>query len=1223
MQFFSALMAYLESVLPFTMTPLPRIRSERRLPAEKLGDAARLHGQRRTAQRLTVAAAGLVFLLGLPAPARAAEPVVEFVEGLRNRNYFDVALTYLDQMAADPHVSAEVKALIPYEKAVTLKEGIKVIRTPELKSQQLDQAIAELETFVQKSPDHPLAAQANTQRALIILEKAKTEIWQSESPSNQNKKGEFQGRARALVKQARDIFQTAFNQHEANFKAFPVHIDKDKDRKRYDERSDAEIRYIIGLLHLAQCTYEEAQTYDRTDPEFKTLLTTASKEFEAIHAKFRSMVAGLHARMMQGKCFEEQDEIGKALGIYNEILGHPGTSASLRVLQNQVLHFRLICLNHEQRKDYLLVMAEADEWIKSPANKRELRSMHGLGIRWELVRALEAQGDDRTTPADEKERLYRQALTHANYVNKPIGPYKDKSTFIISMLRGKLGRGEKDPEDFETAYGIARGDIAKIKPMQEDIKAAVAAGKPPEDIDRLKQDLQAFLEETTRMLTLALRLADKDAEIEKVHHARYLLSYVYFLSHRSYEAAVLSEYVSRLSLNSQTSIGLDAAFLSLMAFNQAYRESPKEYRDTDLILIQKACEHLTKNWPQSDSANDARMILGDIYKQLARPVEAARWYGEVPSSAPKYPEAQLAAGQAYWNGYLTSILTPAEQRPSAETITEWQTQAETHLLNGINQTKQTLADAAAPPDEYIGAKLTLAQVWLNKGQYQEAIGLLTADPHSVIKAIDVADENQRPKSGIQSADIASLAYQLLLRGYVGTQQIDLARQTMQQLETVGGKGEHVTEIYKQLGQKIEEELKTLKASGNIERFTSVRTSLEAFLNDLSARPDQTFGSMFWMAETYFGLAQGMDDDLAKADEYYNKASDQYTKILERDQQQPDFVTDQRATGIKLRLVNCKRRQKDFPQAEKYVKEIVTAQPKALDAQVEASLVYQEWAASSPDRFAEHYALAINGSPKDAAPYIWGWANLGNMLQRSIEAGTKNKDFEKTYIEARYNSAYCRHQLGLKQSNNAKKTVELDRAKMEIEAFAATAANVDDDAWARFDNLYKQVLADLGQTPVPLERPKVIAPAPSGNAVADANDASPQVKTRGKEKKGPAPAPPPAGSSMPMIIMLAVGAVGIAGGAVYFFSKPKKGYTARQAAAAPVMIALPGAAAAPVKRSRLATAAAAVKSEGAAVATASKPLVKKSSGGSAASADAASGKPAAPRPTKPKPPPQNT
>ncbi|MFN0196035.1 MAG: hypothetical protein ACKVT0_04775 [Planctomycetaceae bacterium] len=1176
----------------------------------------------------------LIALLGmLTSSARAKEPVIEFVEALRGREYFDYALIYLDQIAADPNTSAELKELVPYQKAVTLMEGAKTLRTPDAQTQQLDQAMAELEKFAQASPNHPLAGQANSERAHILLNKARAEIWQARSPNNQNKKEEFQARARQFVQQGRTIFQTAHDQHQTYFKSFPVYIDEQKDKDKYDERGKAELRYIRALLDLATCTYEEAQTYDKTAPEYKTILTNASKEFEEIHTKYRSLVAGLHARMWQGKCFEEQDEIGKALGIYNEILGHPGDSLSLKNLQAQVKQFRLICLNHEQRNDFQLVIQEADEWISFPGNRRALRSNVGLGIRWELVRALDSLSESREIANDDKEKLYRQALVHANFINRYPGQYKDVSTFIISQLRGKLGRGEKDPEDFETAYGMARTDIKKVKSFQDEIKAAVEAGKPAADIDKVKQDLRAHLDETGRLLKLALRLTDKETEIDKIHHARYLLAYVYYLSRMNYEAAVLAEFVSQHALKSQSPIALDAAYLSVIAFVQAYNDSPAEFKESDLTLIQKACQHVTANWPQTDTANDARMTLGQIYSQLKQPVDAARWYSEIPENAPQYPKAQLAAGQAYWNGYLNAAILAAELRPTPETLAEWQTKAESHLQSGINQTKGALPETAAAPDEYIAAKISLTQVWLNKGLYKEAIDLLSVEPHSVIKAITVADEAQRPPKGLQSADMASLAYQLLLRGYVGTQQIDQARQTMQQLESVGGKGEHVTEIYKQLGQKIEEELKTLKASGNQERLTAVRSSLETFLNDLSTRPDQTYGSLIWMAETYYGLAQGMSDDPVKSTEYYNKASDQYTKILDRDAQQPEFINDQQTTGIKLRLVNCKRQQKDFEKAEEYVKEIIASSPKALDAQVEACFVYQDWGAASTDQFAKYFTQAINGSPKDKAPYIWGWVTIGNMLQRSIEAGTKNQEFTKTYNDARYYAAYCRHQLGLKQTTNAKRTVELDRAQMEIEAFASTSGTVDDEAWSRIDKLYQQVLTDLGKTPTPLPRAKAVTSlantgatkgGKSTDASTDPSTETSPTKTSAKKPKPATPPEPAGGSSLMMILMLVVGAIAVAGGSVYFFRKPHKAFQS-QLATAPATISIPKIPA--PARTRAPGAAAAGKSAGTATiapsisTTATKPAVKKP----AASADSPKQpeggptKPAAPRPAKPKPP----
>src|SRR5690606_27628082 len=109
------------------------------------------------------------------------------------------------------------------------------------------------------------------------------------------------------------------------------------------------------------CRYWEAQTFDKGTKERKDLLTTAAEEFEAIHSKYRSMIGGLFARMWQGKCFEEQDEIRIALGIYEEILGHEGKSTTMQNLKDKALRFRLICLNHEKRKDFQLTVLEGED----------------------------------------------------------------------------------------------------------------------------------------------------------------------------------------------------------------------------------------------------------------------------------------------------------------------------------------------------------------------------------------------------------------------------------------------------------------------------------------------------------------------------------------------------------------------------------------------------------------------------------------------------------------------------------------------------------------------------------------------------------------------------------------------------------------------------------------------------------------------------------------------
>ncbi len=156
--------------------------------------------------------------------------------------------------------------------------------------------------------------------------------------------------------------------------------------------------------------YEEAQTYDRGSSDNKKLLTDAANAFEKIHARYRQQLAGLYARMWQAKCFEEQDDIVKALGCYNELLQHgDGKSGpALKRLQDTVRHFRLICLNHPQRKDYQVAIQEAQDWLKD--NRGLASTKVGLGIQWEMVRAMELRAKKEETGEAERNRLNQQAL---------------------------------------------------------------------------------------------------------------------------------------------------------------------------------------------------------------------------------------------------------------------------------------------------------------------------------------------------------------------------------------------------------------------------------------------------------------------------------------------------------------------------------------------------------------------------------------------------------------------------------------------------------------------------------------------------------------------------------------------------------------------------------------------------------------------------------------------
>jgi tetratricopeptide (TPR) repeat protein len=258
-------------------------------------------------------------------------------------------------------------------------------------------------------------------------------------PDNSAKKAELQSTARDLFSQAGMIFQAEHDRQKAAYDKFDKFIPKGE-KAKYEAREQAYVLFIQAQLHLAVLMYEMAQTWDSGSAENKEALTEAAGAFERIHSRYRQLIAGLYARMWQGKCFEELNDVTKALGIYNELLGHGGANPSkaLSTLQDRVRHFRFCCLNHEERKDYQLVIDEAQEWLTANPDKEGTRTW--LGIQWELARALRMNAETEGTSGDERVVLLRQALVAARTINRFAGEYKDGSSAMIQKLTDELDR---------------------------------------------------------------------------------------------------------------------------------------------------------------------------------------------------------------------------------------------------------------------------------------------------------------------------------------------------------------------------------------------------------------------------------------------------------------------------------------------------------------------------------------------------------------------------------------------------------------------------------------------------------------------------------------------------------------------------------------------------------------------------------------------------------------
>ncbi len=257
--------------------------------------------------------------------------------------------------------------------------------------------------------------------------------------TDERKQADATAKAASSLTAARDAWTEVLALFSEEWQSYPKFIDRKTNPDQYQARARAEIAYIQAQLELANCSYHESQITD-SDKTRNEALQRAAKQYEQIHQKYRSMVAGLAARVWQARCYQEQDDIRAALGIVNELVAHAGRVAVLQKLQDQARQIRLACLNHPKRRDYQVVISEAKKWIIDVSDEREA-AQSGQGIRWELARACELHARHASTPDEERGPLLAEALAIARSLKKTKGPFQKLAASKAKELEKQLAPG--------------------------------------------------------------------------------------------------------------------------------------------------------------------------------------------------------------------------------------------------------------------------------------------------------------------------------------------------------------------------------------------------------------------------------------------------------------------------------------------------------------------------------------------------------------------------------------------------------------------------------------------------------------------------------------------------------------------------------------------------------------------------------------------------------------
>src|SRR5688572_23552077 len=140
----------------------------RRLPAKPLGCV-----KEPVMKRSRCVITWLITSVWLASSASAVEPARQFLDALRARQYFDVALDYLDIMATHPLAPVDLKETLDYEKGAILIEASRFQKDVAIRDKQINDAQLFLNQFIKEHAKHRLASAARNQLGTLMIERAR------------------------------------------------------------------------------------------------------------------------------------------------------------------------------------------------------------------------------------------------------------------------------------------------------------------------------------------------------------------------------------------------------------------------------------------------------------------------------------------------------------------------------------------------------------------------------------------------------------------------------------------------------------------------------------------------------------------------------------------------------------------------------------------------------------------------------------------------------------------------------------------------------------------------------------------------------------------------------------------------------------------------------------------------------------------------------------------
>ncbi|REK16582.1 MAG: hypothetical protein DWQ37_07675 [Planctomycetota bacterium] len=988
--------------------------------------------------------------------ARATEPVDAFLSALRERQYYDLADAYLEQLRTSPHVDDAFRERIGYERAVTLLSEAREQNDPRRRRTKLAEATERFEQFCREQPEHDLAGSARAQLADILLERGRSEMLASK-PEDRDPAA-----ARKLYEEARKQFAAAAEQIDAQLGEMPKLV-PDDDRELQSRKWKLAADLAEARLLQAGIDFEVARTYEPDSKQAKQHYTAAAKSYAALHETYRTRAVGLLARLWEGRCHQELGAFQQALGCFRQLLDVPDSN-EMRSIKTKATRHALECWTSDQVKQYQAAIERGELWQKESG--QGVDGTDAQAIRYLTAVAYEKQAGALPAGDPNRKRLTSSAREHVSPIAKQPGAFQRPAKTLLVALAGggaaaQAAQQDAEPKTFAEAMEQARQALA----LMQDASASVTAAQSKGDavaVEKLEAQRQAGASRAIHLLRLAMQMADNETPIEELNTARHYLCFACWETERYYDAAVLGEFLAKNFPDSLA--GRQGAKIAMASWVRLYGESEAEDRSFEIQRIQKIAEVIFQRWPDQQEAEDAALTLVNFAAAAQSVEQAVSYLDKIPEDSPRRGQAELRAGQALWSTYLRSLRMPEGERPSGDKLEALRTQAEQVLTRGIGRLdKSDQIDATLAT-----AVFSLAQIYVETDQPEKAIEWLTHPRFGPLTLVE------KKHAAAQRPGFAVETYKMALRAFIAAtpQQLDKAQAAMNSLEELvkasgdEGAAESLTAIYISLGRQLQQNLESLRKSGKNKEVERISKAFEVFLDRVAKQPGNAgFATLNWIGETYYGLASSLDTDgpgvSLTAQSYFEKAAGAYEPMLEMAANDPKYSEKpDTLIAVQLRLADCYGRAGKLDRAVDVINDVLAKKPSLLTAQVKAAEILQASGNSDPTG----YVKAIQGAEpnRQGRNKIWGWAKISQL--------THNKpQFVETFHLARRNIAEARLGYATSQDDAERRRKVLEAGIGDLwSTYRSDRALGGPETAAQYDQVLKKMQKALGEEPLGLE-----------------------------------------------------------------------------------------------------------------------------------------------------------